>query len=408
MTRRNRIMHLLKKTRLQVGLAAMLIVSVLGTYVAPVAQAEDNTTTIRAEWTDINTGTTYFNWSTVENDQYLSKVIVSTNDGKWAQLDDKFAYINAYPKETTTPRLSNLLSNISAGDLFYYLPLYLDTTRKVAVKGNLYDISPDGKWGIYETSDFGAEKSPDGKTAQYMQLHSYFLKNMTTGELQEWISSSQYVGLNWLANSTLLVNEYSPVAKQKAISTYDPATGKKNELVLGTINSYSEKDQTFVFAKNEPKRLSWIFDLTTGKSRLLTEGERELYTWSDPRPTTTAPDNLDVAALPIMDVPIHDLYEHEVITSQGSELVPYAFEKEGKTFIPLRSILSSFNLSVGPREGDMYDYQYKLTGPTGQSMTLDRNNSRVFQFRLFVTPEVLEKVGLQEVTVKPLIPAVIK
>ncbi|MEC0092789.1 hypothetical protein [Paenibacillus macquariensis] len=402
-------MHLLKKTRLQVGLATLLMVSVLGAYVAPVAQAEDNTTTIRAEWTDTNSGSTYYNWSSVENDQYLSKVIVSTNDGKWAQLDDKFTSINGYSKETTNPTLSNRLANISEGDLFYFLPLYLDTTQKVAVKGNLYDISPDGKWGKYETTDFGAGKSSDGKTAQYNQLHSYFLKNMTTGELQEWISSSQYVGLNWLADSTLLVNQYSPVAKQKAISTYDPATGKKKELVLGKLYRYSEKDQNFVFVKNEPKRLPWKYDLLTGKSRLLTKIEEEkIYEWDDTRPTTKAPNNLDIKTLPVIDLPIRNLYEHEVMTTQGSELVPYAFEKEGKTFIPLFSILSKFKLSVGQREGDMYDYRYKLTGPTGQVITLDHNNSRVFQFRLFVTPEVLEKVGLQEVTVKPLIPPVIK
>ncbi|OAB39229.1 hypothetical protein PMSD_04685 [Paenibacillus macquariensis subsp. defensor] len=402
-------MHLLKKARLQVTLAAMLMVSVLGAYVAPVAQAEDITTTIRAEWTDINTGSTYYNWSSVENDQYLSKVIVSTNDGKWAQLDDKFTSINGYSKETTKPTLSNRLSNISEGDLFYFLPLYLDTTQKVAVKGNLYDISPDGKWGIYGTSDFGAEKSADGKTAQYNQLHSYFLKNMTTGELQEWISSSEYVGLNWLADSTLLVNQYSPVAKQKVISTYDPATGKKKELVLGKLYRYSEKDQNFVFVKNEPKRLPLKYDLLTGKSRLLTKIEEEkINEWDDTRPTTKAPNNLDIKTLPVIDLPIRNLYEHEVMTTQGSELVPYAFEKEGKTYIPLFSILSKFKLSVGQREGDMYDYRYKLTGPTGQVITLDHNNSRVFQFRLFVTPDVLEKVGLQEVKVKPLIPPVIK
>ncbi|OAB48340.1 hypothetical protein [Paenibacillus antarcticus] len=402
-------MHLLKKTRLQVGLATMLMVSVLGAYVAPEVQAEDNTTTIRAEWTDINTGRTYFNWSSVENDQYLSKVIVSTNDGKWARLDDKFTSINSFSKETTKPTLSNRLASISGGDLFYYLPLYLDTTREVAVRGNLYDISPDRKWGVFESTDFGTEKSSDGKTAQYNQLHSYFLKNMITGELQEWISSSQYVGLNWLADSTLLVNQYSPVAKQKAISTYDPATGKKKELVLGKLYRYSEKDQNFVFVKNEPKRLPWKYDLLTGKSSLLTKKEEEkIYEWNDTRPTMKAPDNLDVKMLPIIDLPIRNMYEYEVVTSQGSELVPYAFEKEGKTFIPLLSLVSKFKLSVGQREGDMYDYRYKLTGPTGQTMILDRNNSRVFQFRLFVTPEVLEKIGLQEVTVKPLIPAVIK
>jgi len=402
-------MHLLKKTRIQVILAAMLMVSVLGAYVAPVAQAEDNTTTIRAEWKDINTGSTYYNWSSVENDQYLSKVIVSTSDGIWAQLDDKFRSIYTGSKATINPTLGNHFESITDGNSFNYLPLYLDTAQKIAVRGNLYDISPDGKWGVYETSDFGAEKSSDGKTAQYNQLHSYFLKNMITGELQEWISSSQYVGLNWLADSTLLVNQYSQVAKQKAISTYDPATGKKKELVLGRLYSYSEKDQKFEFVKNEPKRLLWIYDLKTGKSSLITKAEENnLFTWKDPRPTTKAPNNLDIKTLPVIDLPIRNLYEYEVMTTQGSELVPYAFEKEGKTFIPLFSILSKFKLSVGQREGDMYDYQYKLTGTTGQTITLDRNNSRVFQFRLFVTPEVLEKVGLQEVTVKPLIPPVIK
>jgi len=395
-------MHLLKKTRLQVGLATLLMVSVLGAYVTPVAQAEDNTTTIRAEWTDINTGSTYFNWRSVENDQYLSKVIMSTNDGKWARLDDKFRSINTGSKPTDNPRLS---SGFATNDV----PIYLDSAQKVAVRGNIYNISPDGKWGLYETNDLGAEKSLDGKTVQSTSLHSYFLKNMITGELQEWISSSEYVGLNWLADSTLLVNQYSPVAKQKTISTYDPATGKKKELVLGKLYSYSEKDQNFVFVKNEPKRLPWKYDLLTGKSSLLTKKEEEkIYEWKDTRPTTKAPDNLDVKTLPVIDLPIRNMYEYEVVTSQGSELVPYAFEKEGKTFIPLLSIVSKFKLSVGQREGDMYDYRYKLTGPTGQTMILDRNNSRVFQFRLFVTPEVLEKIGLQEVTVKPLIPAVIK
>ncbi len=403
-------MQLFRNTRIHACLATLLLASAWGAYVAPVAQAEENTTTIRAEWEDPTTGSTYYNWSSMQNDQYLSKVIVSTKDGKWAQLNDKFGYIYSDTRNMKYPYLSTIRGTDPEGELFGFgSPLYLNMDQNEAVRGNKYDVSPDGKWGLYSTNNTGAQKTLNGKYVSSIALHSYFLKNMSTGVLQEWKSSSQYVSLYWLADSTLLVNEYSPVAKQKAISTYDPVTGKKKELVLGKIDSYSEKDHTFVFAKNEPKRLPWIFDLKTGKSRLLTEDEREkLYTWSDTRPTTKVPDNLDVPALPIIDLPIHHLYEHEVITSQGSELVPYAFVKEGTTFVPLRSIVSSFNLIVGQREGDMYDYQYKLTGPTGQSMTLDRNNSRVFQFRLFVTPEVLEQVGLQDVTVKPLIPGVIK
>ncbi|MNP40664.1 hypothetical protein D3C76_1343170 [compost metagenome] len=117
---------------------------------------------------------------------------------------------------------------------------------------------------------------------------------------------------------------------------------------------------------------------------------------------------MDIESLPIIELPIRRMYEHEVITKQGSALVPFTFVKDGTTYIPLRYILPKFNLSVGQREGDMYDFQYKLTGASGQNVTLDRNNSRVFQFRLYVTPEVLEKVGLQDVTVKTDMEAVMK
>jgi hypothetical protein len=402
-------MRSLQNIKIKTLVVMILLASVWGTSVTTVLKAEENKPTIKAEWKDISTGSTYYNWNSIENDQYLNKVIVSTSDGNWARLDDKFMSIYMGWKETSNPRLSNHYGSVSDGELFYYLPLYLDTTQMIAVRGNLYDISPDGNWGIYETNDFGAQKSTDGKTAQSTSLHSYFLKNMKTGELQEWMSSSQYVSLYWLADSTLLVNQYSSIAKQKAISTFNPATGKKNELVLGRIYSYSERDQKFEFVKNEPKRLPWIYDLKTGQSSLITKSEEDkFFSWKDPRPTTKAPDNLDIAALPVIDLPIRHLYEHEVVTSQGSELVPFTFVKEGKTFIPLLSILSKFNLSVGQREGAMYDYQYILTGPTGQTVTLDRNNSRVFQFRLFVTPEILEKVGLQDVTVKTEMTAVIK
>jgi hypothetical protein len=402
-------MRSLENTKIKTLVVMILLITVWGTSVTSVLKAEENKPTIRAEWKDKSTGSTYYNWNSIENDQYLNKVIVSTSDGKWARLDDKFTSIYMGWRETSNPRLSNHYGSVSDGGLFYYLPLYLDTTQMVAVRGNLYDISPDGNWGIYETNNFGAQKSTDGKTVQSTSLHSYFLKNMKTGELQEWMSSSKYVSLYWLADSTLLVNQYSYIAKQKAISTFNPATGKKKELVLGKIYGYSEKDQKFEFVRNEPKRLPWIYDLQTGESSLITKSEEEkFFSWKDPRPTSKAPDNIDMTTLPVIDLPIRNSYEHEVITSKGSELVPYTFVKEAKTYIPLLPILPKFNLSVGQREGNMYDYQYKLTGASGQSVTLDRSNSIVFQFRLFVTPEILEKVGLQDVTVRTGMTAVIK
>ncbi|OAB46123.1 hypothetical protein [Paenibacillus glacialis] len=403
-------MQLLRRIRSQVGLATILMVSVWITYVTPIAQAEDNKPTINAEWKDPSSGSTYYNWSGSDGDKYSNKVIVSTNDGKWARLSEKFRSIYMDPYVSPNPMLNINSGNATEGDLFdYLLPLYLDTTNNVAVRGQVYRISPDEKWGLYQTLDFGAEMSSDGKTAQNTQLHSYFIKNMTTGQIQEWKSSTQYATVYWLPDSKLLVAHYSEVANQKEISTFDPATGKTKQLVFGKLYQYSDQEQKLVYVKNEPKRLQWIYDLKTGKSSLLTKTEEEkLYSWKDPCPTTKAPDKLDIKTLPVIDLPIRNLYEYEVVTSHGSELVPYAFVTEGKTYIPLRPIVSKFKLSVGQREGDMYNYKYKLTGPTGQIVTLDRTNSRVFQFRLLVTPEVLEKVGLQGVTVKPLIPAVIK
>ncbi|WP_438347370.1 hypothetical protein ACP8HI_16920 [Paenibacillus sp. FA6] len=404
-------MQILRKARIQVGLVTILLASVWGTYVTSAAQAEEIKPTVYAEWKDPSSGSTYYNWSGSDGEKYTNKVIVSTNDGKWAQLNDKFARISTdYSKLSSYPELSIDFSNASAVDLFDYInPLYLDTTAQAAVRGLNYDISPDGKWGLYRTSNFGAEMSANGKSVYSTKLHSYFLKNMATGEIQEWISSLRSVTVYWLADSKLLVAQYSPEAKQKEISTYDPATGETKQLVLGTLYVYSDKEQKLLFTKNEPWRIPWVYDLKTGRSSLATKTEQEnLYAWIDPRPTTKAPDNLDMKTLPVIDLPIHRLYEHEVMTSQGSELVPFTFVKDGEKYIPLHSLVSKFSLSIGLREGNMYDYQYKLTGASDQTVILDRNNSYMFQFRLYVTPEVLEKVGLEDVTVRTDMKGVIK
>ncbi|MFD2879319.1 hypothetical protein ACFTAO_30405 [Paenibacillus rhizoplanae] len=58
-----------------------------------------------------------------------------------------------------------------------------------------------------------------------------------TGKVSVYHSTQQYYNARWMNQHMLLENGYNEAAKQNVISTYDPSTGTRQELLKGTLNN---------------------------------------------------------------------------------------------------------------------------------------------------------------------------
>lgn len=390
---------------LHIGAMTLLFTALLGSSInsEALAKESDEQTRISAEWIDPELGTTYYNWSHYDGMSYESKVIISSSDGQWSRLPDKYTSVaKLHGRQGLNLSEAWVISDLPQP--FYALPyrtsLTLDTKNDRVIKGHTYDLSPDGKWGLLETYNPIAQLSLDGVSVNNGQMHSYLLKNLKTGVITEWMTVQESVRFEWLPDNTLLVNRYVPKEKQREIYKYNPETDTSKRLVLGTLSGYSEKSQLIMFSYNEPKRKSWVFDLRSGRIRAYKSPQDDNhFTWTDDRPKVETPKALDIEKLPINDLPVVNLGEHEIVTAKGSVYVPFSFVSKGDTYIPIQPLLEKLQLQVGPREGNSYNYQYTVTG-NGLSVVFDRHNSQVFQFRLFVTPEGLEKLGYSDNTIR--------
>jgi hypothetical protein len=389
---------------LRINVVALLMAALIGSLIntEALANESDVQTRISAEWIDSETGNIYYNWMFFDGKGFNNKVIYLSPDGKWSRLADRFSSI-LKRTEWSKPHLWEM-GQPGFSDDFYafgvWIPLTLDTKNNRIVRAHTYDLSPNGKWGLSVTLNPTGQLALDGKSIYNGQVYSYFLKDIKTGTIHEWMTVQKFSGIQWLPDNTLMVNRFNPKEEQNEIFKYDPATNITKRLVLGTLYGFSKKSQLLHFVYNEPKRMPWVYDLQTGhiRSYKATQDD-QAFVWTDDRPKAEAPVDLNIAELPVTEVSVVNLDEHEVVTAEGSAFVPFSFIAEGETYIPLQPLLNKFQIQVGLREGNSFDYQFTATRD-GKSVSFDRHNSRVFQFRLFITPTGLQKLGLSDITVR--------
>ncbi|THF84083.1 hypothetical protein [Cohnella fermenti] len=354
----------------------------------------------RELWQSPATGNSFYE-ARIESASGMEREYVYRDSaGGWHRLDDHVIGMgmssgNEYPSvsydwATVEERL----------EAFWRYSTYLDDAKWRVVVGHNYALSPDGKWGLLD-GGYNLEKS--GRPT-----YSYFLKNIRTGQVTEWQRSDRRLSWAWLPDGRLLVQRFNSEEQQNEIAVYLPAEDRWQRLVLGSIYGYKAEKGLLVFARNEPTRKQWVYDLRTGAIRAYDSAKDDAWLMTGGA-SAEEPDREgfpeDPDSLPVTALTVARLNEHVVATSEGTVSVPFAFAGAGKTYIPLRPLLGKFGLDWAFRsekdaaaDPQAANFPYSLSR-NGTSVGLDEGNSRVLQDRLYVTPEALKSLGLTVLSV---------
>ena len=264
---------------------------------------------------------------------------------------------------------------------------YLDAANSKIIEGNQYLKSPDGKWGFLESIFYNGNG---------WRMKSILFKNFSNGEINELLSTSQGLYVSWLKDSNLLISRFNEKLKQSEFVSYNPNTGVYKTLALGRLYRYSLENGLILFAKNEPLRKKWIYDLKTGKERLLRDGEKEEVLFPLPiyQKIPGIPASIDLKTIltlkPVMEVK----YEHMLKFVDKIVPVYYVFKRGERTFIPVRPLFEKLQLNIINSGGQTYLVNKSI------KIKITKENSAIHHNRLFVTQEALESIGLPKFSIQ--------
>lgn len=342
-------------------------------FIQPIAVAYPSQYWINSSFHDELSGKDFYLFYT--SNIYNRKIIVHDPiKDQWNRIEGNYLWFSG--------GYHDLFPTISKDVIDQY---YYDTVNNKIVEGNQYLKSDNGKWGylIETTYDNGKREH-------------VFLKNFVNGDIFLLYETNNSYRIFWTRDNQLLINRYSETAKQNEIVLYSPENREYHEVTLGTIRRFSPEQHLILYVKNEPRRLEWLYDLSTNQERLAGD-EDENHQWfshysykQPPMP----PEDLDIDNLEVIKPTFEVDNEHKLIFNDQEIPVFYTFTKEGKTFIPVRSLMKPFNIRVtfNQNENDLISYE--------NSLQLNDENSVIFHNRLFVTPEVLEFIGIPSFTIQ--------
>jgi hypothetical protein len=378
-------------------LSALLMLSVAAVFGLREAVAAD--IYARHAHTDPGSGKVFFN--VLRGSPAVQLVVFRTAEGEWMRLPDMVRNVG-YDAGSGCIRVSSYsLMPLPFADACY------DAAKDELVYTTLYEPSPSGKWGLktiifYEPYDLSEQQTGWPHSLIHYGSHTLqkketlLLKNNVTGEIRQLVRSSKYPVHRWLADGTLLLQQFSETDRQNELVRIHPATGEMKRLLPGSLYGYNAEHNLLLYVINEPSRRLRIYDFRTGESRLAKEGEAALfYPETDvPREVGEAPslpEDLDIDALPVAHPEIR--YDHAaVMTLDGSEVpLPFAFVGlDGETYVPLRPLIDrGWTLRQEP-----LDRGFEYVVETGRgSFRLNRTNSISLNDRLYVPIRLIESLG---------------
>ncbi|WP_309120631.1 hypothetical protein [Paenibacillus sp.] len=367
--------------------AAMLAASIAALVLVPgAADAESKTETFALHaFTHPKTGESFFNvflhrpgGETVDR-----RVIFKTPNGEWKRLPEAVhgtgavyggnAYV--WVNDPTSPAFDGI---------------YYDAATDELVAGELYETSPNGKFGLRYVMYYELAPAERGYAPGYWQSKriAVFAKNKQNGVLRQIAVEREWPNLRWLPDGTLLQQRYSEQEKQNEVVRIDPDTGIAERIALASLRAYDEELGLMLYAYNEPERKLYIYDFHEGTSRPARAGEKEElfrieHAESSPeRPE--APADLDVDALPVAETGFRR-NDEAMLRIDGQDVpLPYAyFGVDRKLYLPIRPIADAFGWGI-ERNGAKPEYEYTISTKDGGSIVVDRANSSILNFRLFV------------------------
>ncbi|ATW23750.1 hypothetical protein [Candidatus Formimonas warabiya] len=353
-------------------------------------------------WHDDNSGYDIYNLSPA-NEKVKDRTVIMHNLGQneWVRLEEGVQSLwQPYDGKLPGAWVMEKGKEFNPYENYNY-----DIKNNRLILGEQYHISPDEKWGIQQNDYYELVKlgnifiyNHGSIEAAPSKTKSYLLKNLENGTIEEWLKTENSTWYYWLPDSTVLLCTYSQNEKQNVISIFDPKTKKFEKVVSGSLYAYDREKNRILFVKNEPMRKTWVMDLSTRIEK------REINTASFyPSPVTLPkvplpPKDLNIDSLKVVTPERVTRYEHEIRMGDQIIPVPYIFERENKEFIPLRPLIETLGIKVNIKQLGSYVKEYQVSYQ-GNKFTLLEEEFINYKWKLFVTTDVLKKMGLPEFTI---------
>ncbi|MEK3759133.1 hypothetical protein MKZ07_11860 [Paenibacillus sp. FSL P4-0338] len=381
------------KKALHQSLRMALSASMLLAFAAPLTAHAAEKIEVYDSYTSKSSNVQLYSVSQLDGNQFINAVIARQPDGTYAKWPEAFQHFWKYDS-------GNLqLTGMDDPEQAYVY----DTQSQSIVRKSEYTLSPDGSWGVLERSRY--ERQPAGYIAKF---GDQYLRNSATGKVSVYYSTKRYYNARWINQHTLLESGYNEAAKQNVISTFDPSTGKRQELLKGTLNNLNLSKGLLQYVKNEPKRLPWIYNLKDGSSRLVKDNrELEALFPAPPssRPEVNFPKDMVLKDLSAAEMPITLAYEYNVNLDGKSVDVPTVFTKGGQEWIPVKPLAAALGwkievMNISATGDPSAAYIYKITNGSNHTV-LTPVNSFNSASRLYIAPAQIKELEYKSVKVTP-------
>ncbi|AIQ59609.1 hypothetical protein [Paenibacillus borealis] len=334
----------------------------------------------------------------VDGNQFVDAVVARQQDGSYAKWQEPFQYFRKNDSGSL-----QLTGNDDPEQSYVYDPQSQSILRKT-----IYALSPDGKWGYLERSRYLLMPTSPLGSGYIGKFNDHYLKNMKTGAVSVYYSSQRYYRALWLNQHTLLESGYNETARQNVISTYNPSTGERQELLKGTMYNWNFNKGIIYYVKNEPQRLPWVYDLKSGTSRLITDySELETLFPASPssRPEAVLPQDTVLKDLPVVEIPVALTYEYSVNLDGQSVDVSTVFSNMGQDWIPVKPLAAALGWSIEvPERSSAVDrsagYSYEISSGS-KSVNLTPANSFNSGSRLYISQAQLKQLGYSSIAFTP-------
>ncbi|MEK5031325.1 hypothetical protein MKY96_07775 [Paenibacillus sp. FSL R7-0302] len=375
------------------SLRMVLSASMLLAFAAPLTAHAAEKIEVYDSYTSKSSNVQLYSVSQLDGNQFINAVIARQPDGTYSKWPEAFQHF----RKSDSGNLQ--LTGMDDPEQAYVY----DTQSQSIMRKSEYTLSPDGRWGVLER--FRYERQPEGYIAKF---NDQYLRNTVTGKVSVYYSTQQYYNARWINQHTLLESGYNEAARQNVISTYDPSTGKRQELLKGTLNNWSLTKGLLQYVKNEPKRLPWIYNLKDGSSRLVKDTrELEALFPAPPssRPEVTFPKGMLLKDLPVTEMPITLAYEQNLNLDGKSVDVSTVFTKGGQEWIPVKPLAAALGwkievMNISATGDPSAAYIYKVTNGSNHAV-LAPVNSFNSASRLYIAPAQLKELGYKSIKVTP-------
>nr|WP_272595624.1 hypothetical protein [Paenibacillus apiarius] len=359
------------------GLSLPTIAGAAGTYTAEEA------------YKDPHSGAIYYN---ITRDNYDKRVVVRTSDGEWKKWDETIRSMQNDPDSKQLRLDTTYLDSYDIAMEYAFDPL----DREV-VKGRMFDLSPDGKWGLNERVYY--TKNEQGSS---QRNYGYLLKNNQTGETKEWLLTSYMTRATWVYDNRIVYSYMNDKAKQEEILVFNPETDKTERIALGNFRGINPDKGYIIYTLNKPDRPLYLYNMKAKKSqRLKSWEEAETFLPKDEQrrdATSDLPQDFDLDAIPEESIPVKLRTDYIIQLDDREVRLPLVFSVQGQQLIPVKQLVDELGWKLTKLQSKELEFRYTLANGSS-SIEMNPSNTRLDGGTLYMTAEQIKQLGYKEVSI---------